>query len=188
MSFRKPKDMYACPGTPTIRLEKIPGGYDGTLRTVEHIVELIKQGAKDFHVRQTAIDILVQRAVNPKDYLGEIKALFEWVQQNVRYTRDTVRVEVLHSAHRMLELRAGDCDDMAILLGAMLESIGHPVRLVLSGPDPLKQDLFHPYLCGGIPQRSLDFAGCHHAPPDGLGAEGAGEKDNRYREETQHDG
>ena len=128
--------------TPTIRLEKIPGGYDGTLRTIEHIVELIKQGAKDFHVRQTAIDILVQRAVKPKDYLGEIKALFEWVQQKVRYTKDTVRVEVLHSAHRMLELRAGDCDDMAILLGAMLESIGHPVRLVLSGPDPLKQDLF----------------------------------------------
>lgn len=128
--------------TPTIRLEKISGGYDGTLRTIEHIVELIKQGAKDFHVRQTAIDILVERAVKPKDYLGEIKALFEWVQQNVRYTKDTVRVEVLHSAHRMLELRAGDCDDMAILLGAMLESIGHPVRLALSGPDPVRQDLF----------------------------------------------
>jgi hypothetical protein len=47
----------------------------------------------------------------------------------------------------MLELRAGDCDDMTILLGAMLEAIGHPVRLVLSGPDPLKPDLFtHIYL------------------------------------------
>ena len=87
------------------------------------------------------------RGVKPKDYLGEIKALFEWVQQNVRYTKDTFRVEVLHSARRMLELRAGDCDDMAILLGAMLEAIGHPVRLVLSGPDPLRQDLFtHIYL------------------------------------------
>ena len=127
---------------PTIRLERIPGGYGGTLKTVEHITRLIRQGAKDFHVRQTAIDILLRREVRPKDYLGEIKALFEWVQQNVRYTRDTFRLEVLHSARRMLELRAGDCDDMAILLGAMLESIGHPVRLVLSGPNPLKQDLF----------------------------------------------
>jgi hypothetical protein len=136
--------MYA---EPKIYLQKIPKGYPGTLKTVEHIIDLIKQGAKDFHVRQTAIDILLQRGIKPKDYLGEIKALFEWVQQNVRYTKDTFRVEVLHSAKRMLELRAGDCDDMAILLGAMLESIGHPVRLVLSGPDPLRQDLFsHIYL------------------------------------------
>ncbi len=133
--------------SPKIELQKIPSGYRGTLKTLEHIIELIKKGAKDFHVRQTAIDILLQRGVKGKDYLGEIKALFEWVQQNVRYTKDTFRVEVLHSARRMLELRAGDCDDMSILLGAMLESIGHPVRLVLSGPDPLKQDLFtHIYL------------------------------------------
>ncbi|HSF09061.1 MAG TPA: transglutaminase-like domain-containing protein, partial [Nitrospirales bacterium] len=134
-------------GSPKIELKKIPSGYRGTLKTLEHIIDLIKQGAKDFHVRQTAIDILLQRGVRAKDYLGEIKALFEWVQQHVRYTKDTFRVEVLHSARRMLELRAGDCDDMSILLGAMLESIGHPVRLALSGPDPLKQDLFtHIYL------------------------------------------
>lgn len=136
--------MYA---PPKIHLHKIPEGYRGTLKTVGHIIDLIKHGAKDFHVRQTAIDILLRRAVRPKDYLGEIKSLFEWVQQNVRYTKDTFRVEVLHSARRMLELRAGDCDDMAILLGAMLESIGHPVRLLLTGPDPLKPDLFsHIYL------------------------------------------
>ena len=120
----------------------ISEGYPGTLKTARHITSLIKQGAKDFHVRQTAIDILLQRGVKPKDYVAEIRALFEWVQQNVRYTKDTVRVEVLHSARRMLELRAGDCDDFSILLGAMLEAIGHPVRLILTGPDPLRQDLF----------------------------------------------
>jgi hypothetical protein len=132
---------------PKIQLQTIPGGYQGTLTTVEHICDLIKQGAKDFDVRQTAIDILLQRAVRPKDYLGEIKALYEWVQQNVRYTKDTFQIEVLHSAKRMLKLRAGDCDDMAILLGAMLEAIGHPIRLVITGADPLRQDLFsHIYL------------------------------------------
>ena len=33
----------------------------------------------------------------------------------------------------MIELRAGDCDDMTIVLGAMLMSTGHPVRLALTG-------------------------------------------------------
>lgn len=134
-------------GQPVIFLRKIPEGYPGTLRTVEHIKRLIREGAKDFHVRQTAIDVLFQRHVKAKDYGGEIKALFEWVQQHIRYTKDTFRLEVLHSARRMLELRAGDCDDFSILLGAMLEAIGHPVRLVLSGPDAQRQDLFsHIYL------------------------------------------
>ena len=132
---------------PKISLGHIPSGWRGTQQTVEHVQALIRAGAKDFYVRQKAIDIVLEKQVKPKDYLAEIKALFEWVQQHIRYTKDTVQVEVLHSAKRMLELRAGDCDDMAILLGAMLEAIGHPVRLALSGPNPLRQDLFtHIYL------------------------------------------
>lgn len=132
---------------PQIYLGYIPEGYLGTKKTVRFIKGLIRAGAKDFYVRQKAIDILMDQGVEPKDYLGEIKALFHWVQANIRYTKDPYRVEVLHSARRLLELQAGDCDDMAILLGAMLEGIGHPVRLVLTGPDPRRPRLFsHIYL------------------------------------------
>jgi hypothetical protein len=127
---------------PRIHLLKIPSGYPGTLKTAAHMGRLIAEGAKDFRVRRAAIDVLIRHGVRPKDYLGEIQALFEWVQRHIRYTRDTVRVEVLHSARRMLELRAGDCDDFSILLGALLESVGHPVRLVLTGPDRRKPRLF----------------------------------------------
>jgi len=140
---------YAAPplGLPQVNLGFIPKGYLGTQTTLKHIQALIRAGAKDFYVRQKAIDILLNKAVKPKDYRGEIKALFEWVQQNVRYTKDPFRVEVLHSAQRLLELRAGDCDDMTILLGSMLEAIGHPVQLVITGPDPLRPKLFsHIYL------------------------------------------
>jgi hypothetical protein len=140
---------YATPplSSPQIYLGHIPKGYLGTERTLEHVQALIREGVKDFYVRQKAIDILLEQEIKPKDYLGEIKALFEWVQHNVRYTKDPFRVEVLHSARRMLELRAGDCDDMTILLGAMLEAIGHPIRLVVTGPDPRQPKLFsHIYL------------------------------------------
>jgi Transglutaminase-like superfamily len=140
---------YAAPplGLPQVNLAFIPKGYLGTQTTLKHIQALIRAGAKDFYVRQKAIDILLEKAIKPKNYWGEIKALFEWMQQNVRYTKDPFRVEVLHSARRLLELRAGDCDDMTILLGSMLESIGHPVRLVVTGPDPLRPKLFsHIYL------------------------------------------
>jgi hypothetical protein len=135
------------PSLPEIYLGHIPKGYAGTEKTVKHILDLIRDGAKDFYVRQKAIDVLLDQDVRPKDYLGEIQTLFEWVQRNIRYTKDPFQVEVLHSARRMLELRAGDCDDMTILLGAMLKSIGHPVRVVLAGFDRQRPDLFsHIYL------------------------------------------
>jgi transglutaminase-like putative cysteine protease len=141
------RDVPAPLRAPRIYLGYIPKGYAGTVRTVAHVAALIKAGAKDFYVRQRAIDILLERGVAPKDFLGEIRALFEWVQANIRYTRDPFRVEVLHSARRMLELAAGDCDDMTIVLGSLLESIGHPVRLVVIGPTPRRPDLFtHIYL------------------------------------------
>lgn len=117
------------------------------MATVGHITRLIRQGAKDMVVRQAAVQIFRTRGIAPKHYLGEIAALFYWVQKKVRYTRDIYRVELLHSARRMLQLRAGDCDDMTILLGALLESTGHPVRLVLIGSDPRRPRRFsHIYL------------------------------------------
>lgn len=129
-------------GPVRITTQRIPSGSRGTNWTVEQIRSFILDGAKDFTVRRQVVDILMAQRVRARDYLGEIKALFEWVQSNIRYTRDPHRVELLHSARRMLELRAGDCDDMTILLGAMLQSIGHPVRIVVVGPNPKRPGLF----------------------------------------------
>jgi len=123
---------------PRIRVYRVPKGTAGTLVTARLIGGLIGEGAKDFYVRQKAIQIFRDHGVRPKDRAGEVLALFNWVRRNIRYTRDIFRTELLHSARRMLELRAGDCDDMSILLGAMLVSTGHPVRLILVGFRPNK--------------------------------------------------
>jgi transglutaminase-like putative cysteine protease len=71
-----------------------------------------------------------------------VAALFHWVRNNIRYTRDIFRVELLHTARRMLELQAGDCDDMTILLGAMLLATGHPVRIALTGFNPTRPHVY----------------------------------------------
>ncbi len=115
--------------------------------TARLIAEMIREGAKDFYVRQKAIEIFRAYKVPPKDRFGEVWALFDWTRRNIRYTRDIFRVELLHSARRMLELRAGDCDDMTILVGAMLVSTGHPARLVMAGFRPHKPHSYsHIYL------------------------------------------
>src|SRR5262245_65442996 len=110
--------MYLCSqrNNPRISFGQIPKGYAGTKKTVAYIARLIREGAKDFCVRQTAIDILFENGVPPKDYLGEIRTLFAWVQNNVRYTRDIHRVVLMHSARRLLEVRGGDCVGMTFLV------------------------------------------------------------------------
>jgi len=118
---------------PRIRIQRVPSGRRGTLATARIIGRMIREGAKDFYVRQKAIEIFRRYGVPARDRLGEVQALFDWVQRHVRYTRDIFQVELLHTPRRMLELRAGDCDDMTILLGAMLMATGHQVRLILAG-------------------------------------------------------
>lgn len=136
--------MRLCPRVvrPRIRIVRIPKGKTGTLVTARLIADMIREGAKDFVVRQRAIKIFRDLCVPPKDRRGEVAALFRWVRSNIRYTRDIYRVELLHTPRRMLELCAGDCDDMTILLGAMLLATGHPVRLALTGFRPHKPDSY----------------------------------------------
>ena len=101
---------------PRIFTVRVPRGPKGTLATARIIGRLIRDGARDFYVRQKAIQIFREYNVRPKNRWGEVCSLFDYVQRNIRYTRDIFRVELLHTARRMLELKAGDCDDMTILL------------------------------------------------------------------------
>jgi len=128
--------------TPRIQVIRVPKGTRGTLVTARLIARLMREGAKDFMVRQAAIETFRRAGVKPKDRMGEVKALFDFVRHRIRYVRDIWRVETLHMARRVLELKAGDCDDMTILLGAMLLSTGHPVRLVLAGFRPTRPHVY----------------------------------------------
>ncbi|MCZ7638309.1 MAG: hypothetical protein M5U12_21070 [Verrucomicrobia bacterium] len=133
-----------CNRPPPLRIVhcRVPKGRLGTLATARLIARLIREGAKDFCVRQKAIQIFRRSGAPAKNRWAEVCALFHWVRNNIRYTRDIFRVELLHTPRRMLELRAGDCDDMTILLGAMLLSTGHPVRLALAGFRPHRPHVY----------------------------------------------
>ena len=143
----------------------MPHGRRGTLVTARLIGRLIREGARDFLVRQHAIGVFRCARIAGKDRIGEVLALFDWVRRNVRYTRDIFRTELLHTARRMLELRAGDCDDMTILLGAMLMATGHPVRLVLVGFHPGRPHRYsHIYLQVQIGSRWIPADATMHFP------------------------
>jgi len=69
-----------------------------------------------------------------KDYLGEARALFQFVRDRIRYIREPI--EGLQTPEATLQMRSGDCDDKVILLGALLTATGAPVRFVAGGYAP----------------------------------------------------
>lgn len=95
---------------------------------------LTKQGKKDPLVRRVALDLT--QHLKQKDRMGEIRAVFNFVRDRIRYIRDINGVETLHEAPQILRQASGDCDDKCILIASMLESIGYPTRFVAVGFQP----------------------------------------------------
>lgn len=101
--------------------------------TLTEMAFLINSSLKDWGVRETAVDLVAK--VPERDRMGEAKAIFKWVQNKLRYTYDPRGLETVQTPRVMLEdiaskgYAGGDCDDFSVLIGALLRSIGHEIRL-----------------------------------------------------------
>jgi hypothetical protein len=95
------------------------------------------QGEKSMLAR-TVTERIVSGLV-PKDYLGEIIAVRNWVAENVRYTNDQLHVEMVKTPERLIKeylewgVALGDCDDQATLIATMCLQLGRVVELVVAG-------------------------------------------------------
>jgi transglutaminase-like putative cysteine protease len=76
--------------------------------------------------------------VEPHDHSGEVGAIFAFVRDRVHFVRDILGVETLQGPRYTLHVMAGDCDDRATLLAAMIRSLGIPAevsfRVVAANP------------------------------------------------------
>jgi hypothetical protein len=103
-------------------------GDTGTAQTIAHMRQLIDAGIKDQQVNRTAIAIAwptQQFSETPK-----AQAIYNWMQQNLRFMPDMVGKETLRTPRETLTVRAGDCDDFTILAASILGSIGIRSRAV----------------------------------------------------------
>ena len=78
--------------------------------------ELIDHAVSDAKFVRQAIEIV--RKVPAFDEAGEAYALYQWVKHNIRYTKDPVTKEKLYPPQELLKIRAGDCDDISMLIAA----------------------------------------------------------------------
>ncbi len=126
----------------------IADGDLGTAQTIDKIRKLVHDGMTDQLVNRLAISIVQAAGVQQFDFVGEIHALFNWVCANFRFVRDTFGIETLRSVREILQVRAGDCDDInAILLPSLLGAVGVHVRLVTISADPQDPNTFTHIYC-----------------------------------------
>lgn len=134
---------------PTLSKITINGNYYDQMRvTIQIIGRAIIDGSRYLPIRNRAAALATLAA--PKDYFGQVKAIFDDFVKRWRYVRDPVGRElVTRSPRQIWELvmggrsdspgvglgrGAGDCDDATVAIGAQLLSIGFPVRIATMAP------------------------------------------------------
>lgn len=104
------------------------------LDTLNLMAELTKNGRRSPAIREKAVELTA--FLPQKDRVGEVRAIFEFVRDEIRYVRDIQGIETVHMPEIVLENAAGDCDDKAMLLASLLGSVGYSTRFVAMGQAP----------------------------------------------------
>lgn len=115
---------------PPAQLANIPNGFEGMRATLGVMRDFARAAvANPEQIVRTQAEQLT-RGLPPRQWFAEIRALHEFVRDQIRYLRDPVNMERVATPEMTLQIGQGDCDDKATLLAAMLDSIGHPTRYV----------------------------------------------------------
>lgn len=139
-------------------------GEAGTKQTVALMRKLIDHAVGDQSFVRFAKELV--RGVLAYNDVGEASAVYEWVKRNIRYTKDPVTKETLYPPAELLKIRSGDCDDIAMLLGALMIALGYPARLVTisaNASDP--NEFSHVYLEAEVPPGSGQWIAMDAARP-----------------------
>lgn len=108
---------------PSINLP--PPTPEETLQAMRH---LAVEAQNDLQMRELAERLTA--GLWPNDYVSEYAAALNWVRRHIRYLRDPVSIEQVATPRATLERRCGDCDDMAVLLAALVGHLGGQSRFV----------------------------------------------------------
>jgi len=108
------------------------------------LVDQVWEGIQDPTIQQLAARIMQEYNVPSRDFEAEASAVFNWVRDNIRYTRDPDALELFRKPIRTVQLGIADCDDMSILIAALLGTIGHRLLLRVIGVTSAEPEHIYP--------------------------------------------
>lgn len=115
---------------PDQEIKKVRNGINGNLDTIEVMKRMAREYSRHSLVKRLCTNILHYNNIPSHNYLDEARAIGEFVRKHIRYVKDPVGTESLQAPDMMIRMMKdagyamGDCDDMSLLIAAMLMSVG----------------------------------------------------------------
>lgn len=95
------------------------------------MVAIVRKYKSDANVITLARRIM--KNVPERDAREMIRSLQAFVRDRIKYVQDPRGLEMIQTPPRTLEIGTGDCDDKAILLATLLETVGFRTRFEAVG-------------------------------------------------------
>lgn len=149
--------MYISSRTPGLSAAyyTLAGGRDGIIQTAQVMRDMVEQFKRDPEIRRLALHLV--ETLSQKDHVSEVERLFSYVQNEIRYVQDIYDIETIATPDQIVALGQGDCDDKAVLLATLLESIGFQTSFKLAGYNGPNFEHVYVHVQGnGIPPLHLD--------------------------------
>lgn len=148
----------------------IPAGDRGTEATLAIMRQLVDgpNGARNLLVYETARRILGRVVGAEHNPVAQLRALYLFVRDSIRFVGDVRGVETLQSPRYTLQVKAGDCDDRATLIAALARSVGLPAdfRFRVVGANPASPGTYsHVYVMARLNGRDYALDPTYHANP-----------------------
>ena len=120
------------PDPAEVKVFHIPSWKQGDDRgRISALRQIAVEAGRDPRMATVAVGILRAAKAAPRDYEKQAAALLRWVQHEIYYVNEPG--ERLQDPFYTLQVRYGDCDDMALLLASLCESFRLPWRFAISG-------------------------------------------------------
>ncbi len=116
-------------------IDKMEGQSGGKAResldlSITKITDAVDRNAKS--VRKLAVRLGMRFSAGD---FKQARKIYEFVRDEIQYVRDPLEFEEIQSPATTLKLRAGDCEDQAILLCSLLSAIGFESALIFADTD-----------------------------------------------------
>ena len=121
-------DNLPAPGPRVAAEYRISEGTEGVRETLAIMRSIARRYRSDPSIVEYARRLVM--GVPQKDWLGQVRKIFYFVRDRIRYVQDPNEVETLSTPEYLLANMSagGDCDDKSVLLATLLEASGHPAR------------------------------------------------------------
>ena len=133
--------------TPTLRAHNVTTLED-RINVLRGLVWLKEGGLRDPAMRKYGL--MITQACPARNDMCELKAIFDFVVQNVRYTGDITGRDTFQSALRTMQFGGGDCDDHAALSAVLGMENGFTMKWRITSNAGTSWD--HIYAMAGVPK------------------------------------